>query len=121
MIILWLVDVWYTKETGKPASERIREQRERAEAPLTKGQYRFRFFLYCTVLTIFLAVALFSQEFRGWRRSRPIAYAVAFSWALIDLIRKGEIGKGETLVFLHTGGAVGLFGYTGVFEQAMTN
>jgi L-cysteate sulfo-lyase len=39
---------------------------------------------------------------------------------LIDLIRKGEIRKGETVVFLHTGGAVGLFGYTGVFEQAMT-
>jgi L-cysteate sulfo-lyase len=38
---------------------------------------------------------------------------------LIDLIRKGEIGKSETVVFLHTGGAVGLFGYTGVFEQAM--
>jgi L-cysteate sulfo-lyase len=38
---------------------------------------------------------------------------------LIDLVRKGEIGKGETVVFLHTGGAVGLFGYTGVFEQAM--
>jgi len=37
---------------------------------------------------------------------------------LIDLIRKGEIGKGETIVFLHTGGAVGLFGYTGVLEQA---
>jgi L-cysteate sulfo-lyase len=40
---------------------------------------------------------------------------------LIDLIRKGEIRKGETVVFLHTGGAVGLFGYTGVFEQAMAN
>jgi L-cysteate sulfo-lyase len=38
---------------------------------------------------------------------------------LIDLIRKGEIRKGETVVFLHTGGAVGLFGYTGVLEQAM--
>jgi L-cysteate sulfo-lyase len=38
---------------------------------------------------------------------------------MIDLIRKGEISKGETVVFLHTGGAVGLFGYTGVFEQAM--
>ena len=40
---------------------------------------------------------------------------------LIDLIRKGEIRRGETVVFLHTGGAVGLFGYTGVFEQAMAN
>jgi L-cysteate sulfo-lyase len=38
---------------------------------------------------------------------------------LIDLIRKGEIGRDETVVFLHTGGAVGLFGYNGVFEQAM--
>ena len=38
---------------------------------------------------------------------------------LIDLIRKGEFRKGERVVFLHTGGAVGLFGYTGFFEQAM--
>jgi L-cysteate sulfo-lyase len=38
---------------------------------------------------------------------------------LIDLIRKGDIRKGETVVFLHTGGAVGLFGYNSVFEQAM--
>ena len=35
---------------------------------------------------------------------------------LIDLIRKGQFSKNERLVFLHTGGAVGLFGYTGVFE-----
>jgi len=38
---------------------------------------------------------------------------------LIDLIRKGAFRKDERVVFLHTGGAVGLFGYTGFFEQAM--
>jgi L-cysteate sulfo-lyase len=38
---------------------------------------------------------------------------------LIDLVRKGAFRRGETVVFLHTGGAVGLFGYTGVFERAM--
>jgi L-cysteate sulfo-lyase len=38
---------------------------------------------------------------------------------MIDLIRKGVIGKSERVVFLHTGGAVGLFGYTGFFEDAM--
>lgn len=38
---------------------------------------------------------------------------------LIDLIRKGQFGKAERVVFLHTGGAVGLFGYQGTFEQAM--
>jgi L-cysteate sulfo-lyase len=38
---------------------------------------------------------------------------------MIDLIRKGAIGKDKTVVFLHTGGAVGLFGYTGYLEGAM--
>ncbi len=37
---------------------------------------------------------------------------------MIDLICKGELRKGETVVFLHTGGAVGLFGYTNVFDAA---
>jgi len=40
---------------------------------------------------------------------------------MIDLIRKGVIGREERVVFLHTGGAVGLFGYTAVFEQAMVH
>jgi L-cysteate sulfo-lyase len=35
---------------------------------------------------------------------------------LIDLIRKGEIASSERIVFLHTGGAVGLFGYTPFLE-----
>jgi L-cysteate sulfo-lyase len=38
---------------------------------------------------------------------------------MIDLIRKGTITKDKTVVFLHTGGAVGLFGYTGYLETAM--
>ena len=38
---------------------------------------------------------------------------------MIDLIRRGEFRKDERVVFLHTGGAVGLFGYTGFLETAM--
>jgi L-cysteate sulfo-lyase len=34
----------------------------------------------------------------------------------VDLIRKGEIKAGERVVFLHAGGAVGLFGYTPILE-----
>jgi L-cysteate sulfo-lyase len=34
---------------------------------------------------------------------------------LIDSIRCGHFKKGETVVFLHTGGSAGLFGYTGFF------
>ncbi len=35
---------------------------------------------------------------------------------LIDYCRKGRFRKGERVVFLHTGGAVGLFGYTSAFR-----
>lgn len=35
---------------------------------------------------------------------------------LIDLIRKGWFKKTENIVFLHTGGSAGLFGYNDIFE-----
>jgi L-cysteate sulfo-lyase len=35
---------------------------------------------------------------------------------LIDLIRKGFFKKSENIIFLHTGGAAGLFGYPGIFS-----
>jgi L-cysteate sulfo-lyase len=38
---------------------------------------------------------------------------------LIDLIRRGEFRRDENVVFLHTGGAMGLFGYLGHFEEAL--
>ena len=34
---------------------------------------------------------------------------------LVDLIRNGHFRKGQTVVFVHTGGAVGLFAYRSVF------
>jgi len=34
---------------------------------------------------------------------------------LIDLVRKGAFAKGANIVFLHTGGSVGLFGYPDSF------
>ena len=37
---------------------------------------------------------------------------------LIDLIRHGVFTAGQTVVFLHTGGAVGLFGYADTFSEA---
>ena len=35
---------------------------------------------------------------------------------LIDLVRKGHFGKDENIVFIHTGGSVGLFGYPEAFN-----
>jgi L-cysteate sulfo-lyase len=37
---------------------------------------------------------------------------------LIDLVRKGAFGKDENVVFLHTGGQVGLFGYRDFLTHA---
>ena len=37
---------------------------------------------------------------------------------LIDLVRKGHFKKDENVVFLHTGGAVALFGYPGALGLA---
>ena len=37
---------------------------------------------------------------------------------LIDLVRKGVFTKGQTIVFLHTGGSSGLFGYVDTFTEA---
>ncbi|MSP50649.1 MAG: D-cysteine desulfhydrase [Alphaproteobacteria bacterium] len=36
---------------------------------------------------------------------------------LVDLVRKGHFKKTENVVFLHTGGSVGLFGYNGIFDS----
>ncbi|MFC3396097.1 D-cysteine desulfhydrase [Brenneria rubrifaciens] len=36
---------------------------------------------------------------------------------LIDLIRQGRFRAGENIVFIHTGGSAGLFGYRQLFEQ----
>jgi L-cysteate sulfo-lyase len=38
---------------------------------------------------------------------------------LIDLVRRGHFTKGQNIVFIHTGGAVGLFGYTHAFAKGL--
>ncbi|MEL6597928.1 MAG: D-cysteine desulfhydrase [Pseudomonadota bacterium] len=46
-------------------------------------------------------------------------YSAKGAAGLIDLIRRGQIGRdGERIVFIHTGGSVGLFGYDWAFERA---
>lgn len=43
-------------------------------------------------------------------------YSAKGAAGMIDLIRKGQFRKGERIVFLHTGGAAGLFGYDFAFD-----
>ncbi|MGM0662357.1 MAG: D-cysteine desulfhydrase [Pseudomonadota bacterium] len=43
-------------------------------------------------------------------------YSAKGAAGLIDLVRRGHFRKGQRVVFLHTGGAVALFGYDGAFD-----
>jgi len=43
-------------------------------------------------------------------------YSAKGAAGLIDLIRTGQFHSGERVVFLHTGGAIGLTGYTHAFD-----
>ncbi|MGI3210019.1 D-cysteine desulfhydrase [Roseovarius tibetensis] len=43
-------------------------------------------------------------------------YSAKGAAGFIDLVRKGHFKKGERVVFLHTGGAVALFGYDNAFD-----
>ena len=43
-------------------------------------------------------------------------YAGKGAAGLIDLIRKGAFAKSDRIIFLHTGGAVALFGYCAAFD-----
>ena len=45
-------------------------------------------------------------------------YSAKGAAGMIDLIRRGAIDRDERVVFLHTGGAAGLFGYDWAFERA---
>ncbi|MDC0947806.1 D-cysteine desulfhydrase [Gammaproteobacteria bacterium] len=45
-------------------------------------------------------------------------YSAKGAAGLIDLIRKGRFGRGERVVFLHTGGSAALFGYDQSFSTA---
>ena len=47
----------------------------------------------------------------------PVYTGKAFA-GLVDLIRKGHFRKGENLVFLHTGGATGLFAYRSILAPS---
>lgn len=46
----------------------------------------------------------------------PVYSGKAFA-GLVDLIRKGTFKKGQTVVFVHTGGFPGLFGYQDIFDE----
>jgi len=70
-IYLWIKDRLYVITTGKPASERVRERTERLNAPLTRGQYRFRLVMLATSFVFFVAL-LFTGKYGFWWKVSPL-------------------------------------------------
>ena len=35
---------------------------------------------------------------------------------MIDLVKKGGFGSAKNILFIHTGGVAGLFGYSGILD-----
>ncbi|MEM9436323.1 MAG: D-cysteine desulfhydrase [Pseudomonadota bacterium] len=60
------------------------------------------------------AIALFA-ELEGILLD-PV-YSAKGAAGLVDLVRKGTFAKDERIVFVHTGGSVGLFGYDFAFDH----
>ena len=59
---------------------------------------------------------LVAQIWYGLNRLLDPVYSAKGAVGLIDLIRKGTFRSDERVVFLHTGGAIGLTGYTHAFD-----
>ncbi len=100
--ILWVTDYLYTMSTGKPASDRVHESKERAKQPLTQGQFRFRFGFYSISLIFWICGLIFSKDFSGFRKIVAIAWIISFGWSLTDLVRRK---RREDSITLHSSDA----------------
>ncbi len=72
LLFLWSKDYFYTARTGKPASERIREMKQLANAPISKAQYYGRGFLYLVIFVFWLYGLGWSGDFRRYWKISPI-------------------------------------------------
>lgn len=85
-IYLYLKDLRYSKRTGRPASERVRERTERLARPLTRGKYiailtfEFSFFAAWVLLLIYGST--------GWRRCVPLGFMVVTAMQIYAVTKR---------------------------------
>jgi hypothetical protein len=87
-LLLYLWDRLYIKLTGKPASERVRERKERWNRPLTPGRFRRLFVFYLAFISLCLYTAIWTTEYKSWGRLVLLGWMTSCSYGLYDLLKR---------------------------------
>jgi len=85
VLFLWLRDRLYVDRTGKPASERIRDQKERANRPITKVRYLVLSALDVIAIVLFVLALFWSRDYKGWAILIPLCIVLNAGFALHQL------------------------------------
>ncbi len=86
--LLYVWDLVYTKTTGKPAAERVRERTERLNRPLTSGKYWTAISLYLAAWILFIYLLSWGGEYRRGRWIAPLGWLISASFGLYHLAKR---------------------------------
>lgn len=92
-LLLWTWDFLYTRTTGKPASERVRERLEGSKRAMSPGAYRTLLSIALLGIVLFAYMAIYSPDYRGWARGLPLALLCSFGVGAYDLWRRQRAGE----------------------------
>ena len=85
---LYFQDLLYTKVTGRPASERVREWKARRYRPLTRPRYVAYFVVLVLVTLLFAYAAGWSGDYKGWNKIHPLALMTYAAFLLYELRKR---------------------------------
>jgi hypothetical protein len=86
--LLYIWDLLYTRITGRPASERVRERIERLNRPLTSGKYWTAISLYLSAWILFIYLLGWEGNFRRGRWIAPLGWLISASFGLYHLKKR---------------------------------
>jgi hypothetical protein len=85
---LYFQDLLYTKVTGRPASERVREWKARKYRPLTRSRYVALYVILGLVTLLSAYSAGWSGDFKGWSKIHPLALMIYAAFLLYELRKR---------------------------------
>jgi hypothetical protein len=86
--LLYVWDLAYTKTTGKPAAERVRERTERLNRPLTPGKYWGSISLYLSAWILFIYLLGWGGDFRRGRWIASLGWLISASFGIYHLEKR---------------------------------
>lgn len=93
--LLYVWDFVYTKTTGKPAGERIRERIERLNRPLTSTRYWTAISFYISPWILFFYLLGWGHGAQRGRWIVPLGWLISTSFALYHLTKRWRKQQAE--------------------------